>query len=296
MVDERYLPVDGAELYVREIGAGHPIVVLHGGPDFDHGYLVPELDEVALACRLIYYDQRGRGRSAGGVRPEDVTIESEVDDLDQVRVRLELGRIAVLGHSWGGLLAMEYATRHPEHVSHLILMNTAPASGRDADRFRARLRASRPPGDVERMQTIAGTASYMSGDLKADADYYRIHFRSCFRQSAQLEELLRRLRANFTPETMRLARAIEDRMYEQTWSSDGYDLIPKLRALDAPTLVMHGGRDFVPLYFPVRIAQAIPRSRLVVLPGCGHFSYAERPDLVRQHIAALVGGAAVREQ
>src|SRR5688500_14997326 len=69
-----YVPVEGAELYVREIGWGQPIVVLHGGPDFDHRYLLPDLDRLADSCRLIYYDQRGRGRSAGNVRPEDVGI------------------------------------------------------------------------------------------------------------------------------------------------------------------------------------------------------------------------------
>jgi len=158
--DERFVPVDGAEVYVRQIGAGHPIVVLHGGPDFDHSYLVPELDELAESSRLVYYDQRGRGRSAAGVRPEDVTIDTEIDDLDQLRRQLQLGRIAVLGHSWGGVLAVEYATRHPEHVSHLILMNTAPASGRDADRVRQQRRAGRPAGDVERMQAIDATARF----------------------------------------------------------------------------------------------------------------------------------------
>jgi pimeloyl-ACP methyl ester carboxylesterase len=66
--------------------------VLHGGPDFDHGYLVPELDELAESSRLVYYDQRGRGRSAGGIRPEDVTIDTAIDDLDQLRRQLQLGR------------------------------------------------------------------------------------------------------------------------------------------------------------------------------------------------------------
>jgi proline iminopeptidase len=64
-------------VYVRQIGAGHPIVVLHGGPDFDHSYLVAELDELAESSWLVYYDQRGRGRSAAGVRPEDVTIDTD---------------------------------------------------------------------------------------------------------------------------------------------------------------------------------------------------------------------------
>jgi proline iminopeptidase len=77
--------------------------VLHGGPDFDHSYLVPELDVLAESFRLIYDDQRGRGRSAGGVRPEDVTIESEIDDVDHISGRLGLGRVALLGHSWGGV-------------------------------------------------------------------------------------------------------------------------------------------------------------------------------------------------
>ena len=290
MVVERYVSVDGVRLYVREVGAGRPVVVLHGGPDFDHSYLVPELDLLADSCRLIYYDQRGRGRSAVGVRPEDVTMESEVDDLDRLRHELALEQVAVVGHSWGGVLAMEYATRRSEHVSHLVLMNTAPASGRDADRFRERLRAGRPPGDVERMRAIAATTPYLDGDLEAEADYYRIHFRECFRQPAQLETMLRRLRANFTPETVRSARAIEDRLYEQTWSSDGYDLIPELRRLDVPTLVLHGDRDLIPLDIPAHIAQAIPGSRLVVLPDCGHFSYAERPDVVHRHVASLIGG------
>src|SRR5690349_11290357 len=100
--------VSGAQLFFREIGAGSPFVVLHGGPDFNHHYLLPEMDRLAGTFRLIYYDQRGRGRSSGDVVPEDVTIESEVDDLDRLRVKLGLDTMALLGHSWGCIVAMEY--------------------------------------------------------------------------------------------------------------------------------------------------------------------------------------------
>jgi pimeloyl-ACP methyl ester carboxylesterase len=61
---ESRIPVGGADLYSREIGQGTPIIVLHGGPDFDHSYLIPDLDRLSDSFRLIYYDQRGRGRSA----------------------------------------------------------------------------------------------------------------------------------------------------------------------------------------------------------------------------------------
>ena len=122
------MPVADGSLYARTIGRGPPTIVLHGGPDFDHAYLLPDLDRLDDVLRLIYYDQRGRGRSASGVRPEDVDLRTEIDDVDRVRRHFGLESMAVLGHSWGGVLAMEYAIRHPERVSQLILLDTAPAS------------------------------------------------------------------------------------------------------------------------------------------------------------------------
>jgi pimeloyl-ACP methyl ester carboxylesterase len=74
---ESRVPVQGAGLYCREVGQGVPMIVLHGGPDFDLSYLLPELDGLSDKFHLIYYDQRGRGRSADDVKPEDVTLESE---------------------------------------------------------------------------------------------------------------------------------------------------------------------------------------------------------------------------
>ena len=79
------IPAGKAPLYSREAGRGQPIIVLHGGPDFDTRYLLPDMDRLADRFRLIYYDQRGRGQSADGVRPEDVTLASDLDDLDKVR-------------------------------------------------------------------------------------------------------------------------------------------------------------------------------------------------------------------
>lgn len=86
---------------------------------------------------------------------------------------------------------------------------------------------------------------------------------------------------------MLTARAIEHRLYDETSRSDGYDLIPKLQALDIPTLVLHGENDFVPLALAARIAEAMPRGRLAVLAECGHVAYLESPDVVHQQVAAL---------
>jgi proline iminopeptidase len=276
------------DLFYRDVGAGPPIIVLHGGPDFDHTYLLPELDRLADSFRLLYYDQRGRGRSADGVRPEDVTLGSEIDDVDRVRSHFGLESAAVLGHSWGGVLAMEYAVRHPERVSQLILLDSGPASADDWRSFRKGL-TRRRPAELDAMQAIASTDAYARGDLEAEAAYYRLHFRITVRRPDHLEALVARLRSNFTEEGVVLARAIEHRLYEETATSADWDLVPALRGLDVPTLVLHGEDDFVPVQLAARISEAVPGARLSVLPGCGHFTYLESPELVREEIESLFG-------
>jgi proline iminopeptidase len=98
--------VNASRLYIRDIGRGPAVIVLHGGPDFDHTYLLPELNRLSDSFHLIYYDQRGRGRSAQGVQPEDVTLESEIADLDAVRQHFGFDSAVLLGHSWGTVLAL----------------------------------------------------------------------------------------------------------------------------------------------------------------------------------------------
>jgi proline iminopeptidase len=276
-----------AQLHFRDIGVGPSIVVLHGGPDFDYDYLLPELDRLAEWFRIIYYDQRGRGRSADGVRPDDVTVESEMDDLDHVRRHFGLDSMAVLGHSWGGVLAMEYASRHPERLTHLILMNTAPASNRDVHLWRQHLHRIRRADDVEAMQFLAATEEFCAGDLDVESEYYRIHYRPALYAPALLDRLIPRLRASFTPDRVLTARAIEQRLYDETWSSPGYDLHPRLRRVAVPALIIHGENDFVPVDVSAHVAGAMPEARLVVLQRCGHFAYLEAPNAVVQHIREL---------
>lgn len=280
---EHYIPVDRAKLFSREIGQGQPILILHGGPDFDHGYLLPDLDKLSDSFRLIYYDQRGRGRSAEGVQPEDVSLRSEMSDIQQVIEYLDLDSVTLLGHSWGAVLAMEYATRSPDRISHLILMNTAPASQADYKLLRQE-RRRKTPADIEELKTRATGEKYKAGDPDTVAEYYRVHFRSTVRQANHLEQVIQNLRASFTTEGILRAREIEKRLMSETWFLDGYDLPPRFRQIDIPTLILHGDYDFVPRECAEHVAQAIPNSRYVLLNECGHFCYIEHLDIVHQEI------------
>jgi proline iminopeptidase len=286
-VREQHVAVAGARLFVREAGAGTPLMVLHGGPDFDHAYLLPELDRLADGFRLVYYDQRGRGRSSDGVAAEDVDLESDVADIDALRRHFGFETLALLGHSWGCLLALEYAARHAERVSHLVLMNPAPASHADMLRWRAS-RETKEAGALARMQAIAATPAYAAGDIAAEAEYYRIHFAGAFGRADGLERIIARLRTHCAPHDILKARAIEERLYGHTWQRTGYDATARLRAAELPTLVIHGDRDLTPVACARRIAEAIPRARCEVLQECGHFAYLDRPDDVQRLVGEFV--------
>ncbi len=283
---ESRIPVGGAELYAREVGQGTAVIVLHGGPDFDHSYLVPDLDRLSDSFRLIYYDQRGRGRSADHVQPEDVTLASDIADMEKVRQYFHLDSVVLLGHSWGTVLALEYALRYPQQVSRLILMNPAPASTDDYKQLRKEWLEKRAD-DMDRRKAITATTAYKEGDPDAVTAYYRIHFKPALARSEDYEKIIARFRSSFTKEGILKARAIEDRLMNDSWSSPSYDLLPKLTSLRVPTLVIYGDHDFIPAATAEHITQAIPNARMVTLKDCGHFSYLECPVAVHKEIDAF---------
>jgi pimeloyl-ACP methyl ester carboxylesterase len=138
------------------------------------------------------------------------------------------------------------------------------------------------------MTEIEADPAYRAGDIRLDAERYRLHFARTVRDPAVLDEIVGRLRRAFSPRSIVAARAIEDKLNAETWDRPDYDLLPALRRLNVPALVVHAEHDFVPFGVTRDIARAITGSRLEILPT-SHFSLAERPADVRALIAAFLG-------
>jgi len=278
-VVEGRIAVGAASLYTRVTGRGTPVIVLHGGPDFDLGYMLPELDRLADRYTLHYYDQRGRGKSAANVRPEELSLATDLEDLDRVRRHFGLDSVVLLGHSWGAVLALEYATRYPAHVSGLILLNPAPVEARVLTDVR-RLYLERLGTEMDRQRAIATSPGYQQADPEAVAARYRIHFKPSLYREADYERMMARMRAGFIAQGSQgilTARAVEDRLMTDTWARPEYDLTPQLRNLRVRTLVVAGEHDFM-LLAAQRIAAALPNAELVSVPRCGHFAFLECAD------------------
>ena len=281
---EGRVPAGSVSLYARDIGQGPPAIVLHGGPDFDTAYLLPNLDQLADLYRLVYYDQRGRGKSADGVEPQDVSLATDLEDIERVRQHFRLEAPTLLGHSWGTVLALEYALRYPTRVSRLVLMNPAPASSADAALL-GKAYTTQLGDQMERQRAIMTSQAYRQADPEAVAERYRIHFSHALAKPEHYEALMRAMRAAFVaqgPGGIVKARAVEDRLMAETWQQPSYDLMPRLASLRIPTLILWGDRDFIPREISEHLFGSLPQARLVTLKDCGHFAYLECPADVRR--------------
>jgi proline iminopeptidase len=122
----QYIKANGHKLWLVEVGEskGQPLFLIAGGPGATH-YGLRSFDPLASSgSRLLYFDGHGRGKSDVAKSPSDYSLANDVEDLEAMRKELKLAKIAVLGHSYGGVVAQAYALKYPQHVSHLILANT----------------------------------------------------------------------------------------------------------------------------------------------------------------------------
>src|SRR5512132_4299777 len=120
------MPIRDVSLFVKVVGQGYPLLLMHGGPSADHTTMLP-FQRLADRFTLVFYDHRCNGRSKGAP-VSSMTWENLTADADALRERLGFERWAVLGHSFGGHVALEYALRYPDRLSHLVLLDTGADS------------------------------------------------------------------------------------------------------------------------------------------------------------------------
>lgn len=253
----------GVELFARWVGDGGPtIVVLHGGPGASHDYLRPQFDALARGRTLLYYDQRGGGRSEVA-RDVPLGWREHVADLAAIAASATVPPATLLGFSWGGLLALLFALEHAELVGRLALV--APA-GTHAE-IRARFEQNFAKRQAAPAIVQARAALSRSGLRERDPEAF---WHRAFELSV----------AGYFREASRAAKLtpfrVSARAQRAVWESlAGLDLRAGLPTITAETLVLHGRYDPIPLESSETLAALMPRARLVVFEDSGHALYAE---------------------
>jgi proline iminopeptidase len=262
---------------VRGSTSGRPLVVVNGGPGFDHTYVLCSdvWDTMAKRRRVIFYDQRGNGRSSPLTKDQSCTLADQIADLEALREELGAEQMDLLGHSWGGYLVMAYATRHPERVSHLLIADSA-APKWEATEFIFKYIF---PEGIERQ----GRLDFFDalGDSAAGKESLREYLRMIFLSPEKRDEFLTRA------DTYLFTRSVNEALNADLAK---YDMWPLLPTLTMPTLVLTGRYDInVAPSTAWKIHQAIPGSRWAVFERSGHLPYLEEPAEFQKVVESFLG-------
>ncbi|MBT8489053.1 MAG: alpha/beta fold hydrolase [Gemmatimonadetes bacterium] len=264
------LSLDDARIFYEVVGSGEPIVVVHGGPGLDHAYLQPGLDALGRRNTLVYYDQRGTGRSAAQLDESAISFDLFVEDIDQLRQALGYEEISVLGHSFGTLLAIEYARRYPDRTRALILMNPVEPGTRFQQETADRQAERRDEEMAAEMENLRASEGFQARDPATLSRFYRLAFQPIMKDPERVGELDLDLAETTARQGQDVARLLGMSLGEVEW----WD---RLSSIEAPTLVLHGRHDAPPTDMARELAEAFPLGTFEVLDA-GHFPYLEDRD------------------
>jgi proline iminopeptidase len=289
-VEETYVDAGGVMIYTVSFGAGHPLVILHGGPGASHDYFLPYLLPLARTNRLIFIDERGSGKSE---KLEDVsryTVEAMADDVDGVRKALGLGKINLLGHSCGGVLAQAYAFKYQANLSRLVLCSTFHSTKALNEAFR-RMKAAMSP--ELRARIDKAEAAGLFGQGKA---YEKNRYTSAYMIAAWGEGYFPYLYQNRPdPNYDPLANgSMSWDLYREMWGSHGEFVVDgnlvsveytdRLGTIKVPTLITVGDHDETDPSIARDMAARIAGSRLVILPKSGHMTFVDQQGMFNQAV------------
>lgn len=253
-----------------------PLVVVTGGPGFDHGYIRigGPWATIAKQKQVVFYDQRGTGKASQVASGTQLTVADFIADIEALRATLGIERISLLGHSWGGHLAMAYAARHPNRVEKLILV-AAAAPRLSETKF---LFSDVFPEHQERWR--AWTAAMRRGDEAFTNQHADAYFNMLFHSPAKRDAWISRARhLQFNPH-----------LASRLWSAEAApDVTEAVAKLEIPALVIHGRHDMnVATETAYRTANLLRRAKLVVFEESGHLPFFEEPRKFADAVLAFL--------
>ncbi|MBI1773911.1 MAG: alpha/beta hydrolase [Proteobacteria bacterium] len=252
-------------------------MVIHGGPGGDHSGFKPGYTPLTAKMQLVYFDHRGQGRSArGDVRKYH--LDENVEDMEALRRHLGLGPIVSVGTSYGGMVAMAHAARHPASVSHLILVVTAAHHG-----FIQRAKQIVSERGTDEQKKICD--KLWAGELTSEEEirrYYAIMGPLYARKFDAKAAEMSRGRTIHSPDALNRAFAPKGFMHS-------YDLRPELKNITAPTLILAGRHDWIcPPEFSEEIHRLIPGSDLRIFENSSHSIRGDEPEALSDAISGFI--------
>lgn len=274
----RYVELEGARLWVEEEGSGEPLVLIAGGPGLSHAYFHPWFSALSDTYRIIYFDALGCGKSSRAPHPAGYSLAADVEHLEALRVALNLGRINIFGHSYGGMVGAAYTSRFPQSVGRLILANAISSGGElqlIQDNWNDQFRKQMPEAwaKVQTLRKRGVRSSHPAHQAAYAMPGALLFFRdasNAMKQPVGEPDL-------YNPEIW-YAIAGRDADFNVSGEMRRFDMRQKLAQVTQPVLTIAGRFDRV--VYPelaVRYRIYAPRAQFVMFEKSGHFPFIEEP-------------------
>jgi len=296
-LESGFVDAHGALIYYEALGNGTPLLVLHGGPGASHAYFLPYLLPLARSHRVVFIDERGSVKSEKLEDATGYTVENMVEDAEAVRQALGLGKIDLMGHSFGGVVAQAYAFKYQAHLSHLVLASTFHSTRALNDVF-IQMKAKMTPDLRNRINVMEKAGLYGRGKAWERGRYSGEYMAAAWGEGYFPYLYQRRPDPNYEPAT---SLDMSWDLYREMWGSHGEFVVDgnlksveyadRLPSIDVPTLVTVGDHDQVPPSIAETMHSAIKRSVLRVIPQSGHMTFVDQPSLYINTINDFLGGS-----
>jgi proline iminopeptidase len=284
-IEEGFIDAHGVLIYYELLGRGTPLVILHGGPGASHDYFLPYLLPLARQHRLVFIDERGSGKSEKLEDPSGYTMENMTEDVEAVRQGLKLGKISLLGHSCGGVLAQAYALKYQRNLTHLVLCSTFHSTSKMNEVFRSMM-AEMNPELRNRIESLEKAGLYGKGKVYERNRYPNDYMVAAWGEGYFPYLYQRRPDPNYDP----VANGIMSwDLYREMWGSSGEFIIDgnlksieygdRLKSITVPTLITVGDHDECAPSLSREMHEKISGSKLVILPQSGHMTFVDQPGL-----------------
>ncbi|PYX89144.1 MAG: hypothetical protein DMG67_15705 [Acidobacteria bacterium] len=286
LLQEGFVDANGVSIYYTTVGHGAPLVIVHGGPGASHDYFLPYLLPLARSNKLVFIDERGSGRSEKLEDASQYTVENMVEDVESVRQALGLGKINLLGHSYGGVLAQAYALKYQKNLSHLVLGSTFQSTAAMNDVL-AREKQSMPSAEREKLEAFEKAGLFGKGKPWEKGRYPNEYATLAWGDGYFPFLYQRRPDPNYDPVAGNTTLSWE--LYREMWGSHGEFVIDgnlksveytdRLSTIHVSTLVLCGDHDESDPTLSQTMHEKIAGSKLVILPQSGHMTFVDQPNL-----------------
>lgn len=285
-MEEGFVDAHGVLIYYKIVGRGAPLMIVHGGPGASHDYLLPYLLPLARNNKLVFIDERGSGRSEKLQDVSQYTVENMAEDVEEVRQALGLGKVSLLGHSYGGVLAQAYAFKYQQNLTHLILGGTFYSTA-EMNKVLAREKQNMPPEELQKLQALEKAGLFGKGKPWEQHRYPDEYAKLAWGDGYFPYLYQARPDPNYDPASGNTSTSWD--LYREMWGSHGEFIIDgnlksveyadKLPGIKVPTLLICGDHDESDPSLSRFMHEKIAGSKLVVLPQSGHMAFVDQPNL-----------------